>query len=395
MTAPDHGSAESGFAVVSGETATHQLTNAGVSIWLDDLSRDRLTSGNLGKLIAEKDVAGITTNPTIFAAALANSDAYSEQLLELAKAGVNVDNAVETITTTDVRNAADLFLGTYKNSGGIDGRVSIEVDPRLSRDTAGTVAAARRLWKTIDRPNVMIKIPATVEGLPAIATALGDGISVNVTLIFSIERYREVMNAYLSGLEAAKRKGLDLSKIQSVASFFISRVDTEVDPLLDAAADPSAKNLKGVTAIANAVEAYDAYRDVFERDVTGRWAALAAAGATPQRPLWASTGVKNPNYPDTMYVTELVAPGVVNTMPEATLNAVADHGQVRGDTVSGSVASARNALRSIEAHGINMADVTQKLEDEGLAKFEDSWAQLLDTVHNGLAVAARDNAVSQ
>lgn len=365
---------------------TQALSDAGVSIWLDDLSRERLETGNLQHLIDEKNVVGVTTNPTIFAAALKHGDVYAGQLRELAAQGLDVDAAVEKITTDDVRWAADILRPVYDRTNGYDGYVSIEVDPRLSRDTEGTLAMARRLWQTVDRPNVMIKIPATVEGLPAITAAIADGINVNVTLIFSIERYRSVMDAYLDGLTQAREKGLDLSRIASVASFFISRVDTAVDTVLDGTPGKSA-DLKGKAAVANGVAAYQAYKDVFERDSRGRWAALRDAGARPQRPLWASTGVKNPDYRDTMYVEDLVAPGVVNTMPEATLNAVADHGNIAGDTMSGAADHARHVLKELDARGVKMSAVTKSLEDDGLAKFEQSWAQLLDTVQSGLDTA--------
>jgi len=362
---------------------TQSLSDAGVSIWLDDLSRERLESGNLQQLVDEKNVVGVTTNPTIFAAALKNGDVYAGQLRELAAEGLDVDAAVERITTDDVRWAADVLRPVYDRTNGYDGYVSIEVDPRLSRDTEGTIAMARRLWQTVDRPNVMIKIPATVEGLPAITAAIADGINVNVTLIFSIERYRSVMDAYLDGLEKAREKGLDLSKIASVASFFISRVDTAVDTVLDGRPNKGA-GLRGKAAIANADAAYQAYKSVFETDARGRWAALRDAGARPQRPLWASTGVKNPDYRDTMYVEDLVAPGVVNTMPEATLNAFADHGNVAGDAMSGTADQAQAVLKDLDAAGVNMNAVTNHLEDDGLTKFEQSWAQLLDTVQTGL-----------
>lgn len=367
---------------------TRLLSAAGVSIWLDDLSRNRLNSGNLAALIRDKDVVGVTTNPTIFAAALAGSDAYKGELAELAKMGVDTESAVEKLTTEDVRAAAKVLRGVYDATNGLDGWVSIEVDPRLSRDTRGTIAMAHRLWETIDEPNVMIKIPATIEGLPAITEVIGSGISVNVTLIFSIERYRAVMAAFIAGLGIAIENGHNLAKIASVASFFVSRVDTAVDPLLDAAGHPE---LKGKAAIANAILAYDAYRSVFNNPHNRQWMELKELGARPQRPLWASTGVKNPAYPDTLYVTELVAPEVVNTMPEATLTATADHGVIAGDTVSGAdkVAEAKHTMAALLAAGINIDKVTTDLETEGLRKFEVSWGELLDTVSAGLAGAAK------
>ncbi|GAA1985059.1 transaldolase [Isoptericola halotolerans] len=358
---------------------TRHLSEAGVSIWLDDLSRERLDTGNLADLIESHDVVGVTTNPTIFAGALAAGNAYDGALTELA--GTDVEAAVETITTDDVRAAADVLRGVYDATDGVDGRVSIEVDPRLARDTAATVATARRLWHTVDRPNIMIKIPATVEGLPAITETIAAGISVNVTLIFSIDRYRAVMDAFLTGLERARANGHDLAPIGSVASFFVSRVDAAVDSALNDVGTDTALALRGRAAIANARLAYAAYEDVFSSE---RWHSLASAGAHPQRPLWASTGVKDPAYPDTLYVTELVAPGVVNTMPQATLDAVADHGEITGDTVSGTAEEATATLHAVEAHGISMDEVTARLEDEGVSKFEKSWDELLATTQTGL-----------
>ncbi|MFI8524221.1 transaldolase [Promicromonospora sukumoe] len=365
----------------SGENVspTERLSEAGVAIWLDDLSRERLRSGNLAELMVTRNVVGVTTNPTIFAAALAHGDAYAGILGELA--GSDVETAVERITTDDVRDAADLLRPVYDATGAVDGRVSIEVDPRLARDTAATQTTAVRLWETVARPNVMIKIPATAEGLPAITSTLAQGISVNVTLIFSIERYRAVMDAFLAGLEQAKEVGHDLSVIGSVASFFVSRVDSEVDKRLNAVGTDEALALRGQAAIANARLAYAAYEEVFAGE---RWAALAAAGAQPQRPLWASTGVKDPSYRDTMYVDELVVAGVVNTMPEKTLDAFADHGIVLADTVTGSGEQAAATIAAIEAQGISIDEVTAQLEDEGVKKFEVSWDELLTTTKNGL-----------
>ncbi|GAB2477764.1 transaldolase [Promicromonospora xylanilytica] len=362
---------------------TQRLSEAGVAIWLDDLSRERLRTGNLAELISTKNVVGVTTNPTIFAAALAQGDAYDGILAELAGPpnGGDVEAAVERITTDDVRDAADLLRPVYDSTSAVDGRVSIEVDPRLARDTAATKATAVRLWETVDRPNVMIKIPATVEGLPAITSTLAKGISVNVTLIFSIQRYREVMDAFLTGLEQAKEAGHDLSVIGSVASFFVSRVDAEVDKRLTAIGTDEALALRGQAAIANARLAFAAYEEVFASE---RWAALQAAGAQPQRPLWASTGVKDPSYRDTMYVDELVVAGVVNTMPEKTLDAFADHGIVLADTVTGSGEQAAAVIAAVEAQGISMDEVTAQLEDEGVKKFEVSWDELLTTTKTGL-----------
>jgi transaldolase len=363
------------------------LTRAGVSVWLDDLSRERLRSGNLAELVATRGVVGVTTNPTIFAGALSGGDAYDAALAELT--GTDVEAAVERITTDDVRQAADVLRPVYDATGTVDGRVSIEVDPRLARDTAATVATAERLWATVDRPNVMIKIPATVEGLPAITAALAQGISVNVTLIFSIERYRAVMDAFVTGLEQARAAGHDLAPIGSVASFFVSRVDAAVDAALTDVGTPEALALRGRAAIANARLAHAAYAEVFASD---RWQALAAAGAHPQRPLWASTGVKNPDYPDTLYVTELVAEGVVNTMPEKTLEATFDHGVIAGDTITGNYADAHDVFDRLASVGVDFADVTQVLEDEGVEKFVASWHELQGTVAKALEAGTAEAA---
>jgi transaldolase len=363
--------------------ALKRLSDEGVAIWLDDLSRTRLTTGNLAELVRDKHVVGVTTNPTIFQKAIGGgSDAYDAQLRDLAVRGVTVDEAVRMMTAADVRSAADVLRPVYDASNGRDGRVSIEVDPRLAHNTEATIAEAKQLAWLVDRPNTLIKIPATQAGLPAIAAVLGEGISVNVTLIFSLERYRGVMDAFLTGLEQAKASGHDLSSIESVASFFVSRVDTEIDKRLDKLATPEAKAAKSKAAVANAQLAYQAYEEVFGSD---RWAALAEAGAKPQRPLWASTGVKDPSLDDTLYVVELVAPGTVNTMPEATLNAVADHGVIRGDSVTGSYAAAEAVMDELAGLGISYDDVVQVLEDEGVEKFEASWKELLDTVSASLA----------
>ncbi|OZM72509.1 transaldolase [Amycolatopsis antarctica] len=354
-----------------------QLAEAGVSIWLDDLSRERLNSGNLAGLIRDKHVVGVTTNPTIFANALADGEAYDEQLRELAARGADLDGVVRDLTTTDVRNAADLFRDVYSASGGVDGRVSIEVDPRMARDADNTVAQAQDLWKTVDRPNILVKIPATEEGLPAITATLAEGISVNVTLIFSVERYEAVIEAYFAGLEQAKANGHDLAGIHSVASFFVSRVDAEVDSRLEKIGTDEANALKGEAAIANARLAYAAFEKRFASD---RWTALAAEGGNAQRPLWASTGVKNPDYSDTRYVDQLVVRDTVNTMPEKTMDAVADHAEIDGDKVSGTKDAAQAVFDRISAVGVDVADVYKALEDEGVEKFEKSWTELLDTV---------------
>ncbi|WP_155055926.1 transaldolase [Streptomyces blattellae] len=369
--------------------ALQRLSDEGVSIWLDDLSRQRITSGNLAELIDSRHVVGVTTNPSIFQAAIGSGEGYEEQLADLAARGVTVDEAVRMMTTADVRAAADILRPVYDATGGRDGRVSIEVDPRLAHRTEATVAEAKQLAWLVDRPNVMIKIPATKAGLPAITEVIGLGISVNVTLIFSLERYREVMDAYLAGLEKAAAKGLDLAAIHSVASFFVSRVDSEIDKRLTVLGTDEALALKGRAALANARLAYEAYEDGFGSagDPTRggeRWTALAGARANKQRPLWASTGVKDPAYKDTLYVDELVAPGTVNTMPEATLIATADHGEITGDTVSGGYAQARADLAAVETLGVSYDEVVQQLEDEGVAKFEAAWNDLLATVTKSL-----------
>ncbi|HEV7850640.1 MAG TPA: transaldolase [Mycobacterium sp.] len=358
------------------------LSAAGVSVWLDDLSRDRLRTGNLQELIDTKCVVGVTTNPSIFQAALSKGHAYDDQIRELAERGADVDATIRTITTDDVRDACDVLRPQWEASDGVDGRVSIEVDPRLAHDTDKTVQQAIELWKIVDRPNLFIKIPAMMEGLPAITSVLAEGISVNVTLIFSVERHREVMDAYLAGLEAAKQGGYDLSKIHSVASFFVSRVDAEIDKRLEKIGSDDALALRGQAGVANARLAYAAYQEVF---VGGdRFEALKGDGARVQRPLWASTGVKNPEYSDTLYVTELVAPNTVNTMPEKTLEAVADHGVIRGDTVTGTAGAAQEVFDKLEAVGIDLRDVFLTLENEGVEKFEKSWQELLEETRTQL-----------
>ncbi|MGJ5757607.1 transaldolase [Streptomyces galbus] len=358
-----------------------RLSAEGVSIWLDDLSRRRIESGNLAELVRTGNVVGVTTNPSIFQAAIGSGEGYEEQLADLAARRVTVDEAVRMMTTADVRAAADVLRPVYDATAGRDGRVSIEVDPRLAHDTRATVAEAKQLAWLVDRPNVMVKIPATKAGLPAITEVIGLGISVNVTLIFSLERYGEVMDAYLAGLEKAAARGLDLSAIHSVASFFVSRVDSEIDKRLTVLGSEEALALRGRAALANARLAYAAYEEVFSGR---RWLALAGAKATKQRPLWASTGVKDPAYKDTLYVDELVAPGTVNTMPEATLKAVADHGVISGDTVTGGYAQARADLAAVERLGISYDEVVRRLEDEGVAKFEAAWQDLLDAVTKSL-----------
>lgn len=361
-----------------------QLSAAGVSIWLDDLSRDRINSGALRALIANRHVTGVTTNPTIFAAALAKGDSYREQLHELAAEGVDADRAIFEITTDDVAAACDIFDEVFQASKGLDGRVSIEVEPKLAHDAAATVTQAAQLFRRVNRPNVMIKIPATKKGLSAITETLGAGISVNVTLIFSLERYAEVIQAYLAGLELAAKNGHDLSTIHSVASFFVSRVDTEIDKRLDTIGSEAALALKGKAAVANARLAYE----LFEREFASeRFKSLKAKGANLQRPLMASTGVKDPNLPDTMYVTELVSSNLVNTMPEKTMEAVYDHGQIAGDTIRANYENARVVMAALKQVGVDYDDVVKLLESEGVDKFIVSWNELVDTVSAALEAA--------
>jgi transaldolase len=359
------------------------LADAGVSIWLDDLSRERIETGNLTELVKDSSVVGVTTNPTIFATALKDGERYDDQLDEVLAAGGDVDEAIFQLTTTDVRMACDVLSDTWKATDGVDGRVSIEVSPGIAFDTDATNAAAKRLWQEVDRPNLFIKIPATTEGIPAITATLAEGISVNVTLIFGLGRYDEVMEAYLAGLEQAKDNGHDLSTIHSVASFFVSRVDTEIDKRLEAVGNT---DLQGKAAVANARLAYQAYEKKFAGD---RFAALKAAGANTQRPLWASTGVKNEAYPDTMYVGELVAPNTVNTMPEKTLRAFADHGEVKGDQVTSRYDEAREVMSAIADAGIDYDDVIATLEKEGVDKFVKSWDGLAETVRGQIEASER------
>jgi transaldolase len=363
---------------------TSALAAAGVSIWLDDLSRERLNSGSLAALVAEQDVTGVTTNPSIFAAALKDGASYADQVAALAKSGADVDSAVFEITTDDVAAACDVLAPVAAATDGVDGRVSIEVDPRFAHDTDATVKQAKELAAKVGRSNVLIKIPATVEGLPAISEVLAAGISVNITLIFDLERYRGVLNAFQVGLERAKEAGHDLSTIHSVASFVVSRVDTEIDARLDAIGSEEALALRGKAALANARLAYQVYEDAHSSE---RWGTLAAAGARPQRALWASTGVKNPDYPDTLYVDGLVAPDTVNTMPQATLDAVADHGGDGTETVRGTYEESDAVLDSLAAIGIDYDDVVTKLESEGVDKFIVAWNELLENLATSLDAA--------
>ncbi len=353
-----------------------QLTQAGVSIWLDDLSRNRITSGNLVEFIKKYSVKGVTTNPSIFQNAISQgSDSYRDQIRECAQSGLTADETIRLITTDDVRSACDIFAEVFEQTQGIDGRVSIEVDPRLAHDTDGTVKAAKDLWALVDRRNLFIKIPATNAGLPAITEVIAHGISVNVTLIFSVDRYRQVIDAYIAGLEKASAAGLNLSTIQSVASFFISRVDSSVDSALNAIGSEPALQLRGSAAIANARLAWQVHLESLN---SPQWNSLV--GAQPQRPLWASTGVKDPQYPDTRYVFELVAPGCVNTMPENTLKAAADHGVLIGDTVSARASDSAETFAQLAAIGIDMPEILRQLETDGVDKFASAWIDLLGVV---------------
>jgi transaldolase len=360
------------------------LADAGVSIWLDDLSRERIETGNLAELMERRSVVGVTTNPTIFASAIGDGERYDAQVRELAGQGADVDATVFALTTSDVRQACDALRPAYDATDGVDGRVSIEVPPTLAFDTDATLDAARSLWKEVDRENLFIKIPATTEGAPAITDALADGIGVNVTLIFGLERYEAVMDAYAAGIEKALESGLDVSRIHSVASFFVSRVDSEIDKRLEAIGSEQALELRGLAGVANARLAFERYERFFAGE---RWQRLAEAGANTQRPLWASTGVKNEDYRDTMYVTDLVVANTVNTMPEKTLEAFADHGEVEGDQVRPHYDDARRVMGNLTEAGIDYDDVIRVLEAEGVEKFEKSWSELLDTVADQLEKA--------
>lgn len=361
-----------------------RISDIGVSLWLDDLSRTRLTSGGLAKLVDNDHVVGVTTNPSIFSKAIGSVEGYQDQIDALASRGAGVDEVVRTLTTDDVRAACDVLRPIYDRTDGEDGRVSIEVDPRLAAQTQPTIDAAKRLWSIVDRPNAMIKIPATPEGLPAITQAIGAGISVNVTLIFSVDQYRDVVRAYWDGLDLARANGIDLATIRSVASFFVSRIDVLLDPKLAAIGTPAARALQAKVAIANARLAYEA----FEKSLaTDRWKALAAAGATAQRPLWASTSVKDPKLPPTLYVDELAVDRTVNTMPESTLRAVAEGSTQTGDAVRPNYADAHRVFDQLPGLGIDFAQVSDQLLREGVDKFATSWQELLGSVRGALASA--------
>jgi transaldolase len=359
----------------------HQLKVAGVSIWLDDLSRERIQSGSLKELISSRAVTGVTTNPTIFAGAFSKGEAYASQLARLAAAGATADEAIFEATTDDVRSACDVFADVYAETNGVDGRVSIEVEPGFAMDTDKTVSQAKALYEAVNRKNVMIKIPATIPGLAAITQVIAAGISVNVTLIFSLERYRAVIGAFKAGVNQAKANGHDLSTIHSVASFFVSRVDTEIDKRLDQIGTDHARNLKSKAAVANARLAYELFQQEFAKE---DWKLLEALGGNRQRPLMASTGVKDPNLPDTLYVTELVGPMLVNTMPEMTMEAVFDHGEIKGDSITSNYEISRAILAELEAIGISYDEVVNLLEKEGVEKFVVSWGELVDTVSAAL-----------
>lgn len=355
-------------------------SEAGQSPWLDNLQRAWLRGGELQRFV-DRGVRGVTSNPTIFAKAM-QAAIYDEQLHAVLAAGATIEAAYWELVVDDIVAALDVLRPVYDGSDGADGFVSVEVDPRLAHDTEGTVAAARDLWQRIDRPNLLVKVPATAAGLPAIERLIGEGISVNVTLIFSQQRYTEVREAYLAGLEAAAaRQGgslaaTSLSGIASVASFFVSRVDGEVDKRLDAIGTPEARALRGQAAVANAKTAFSAFRDTFSG---ARWAALEAHGARVQRPLWASTSTKDPAYPDTLYVDQLIGPDTVNTLPDATLEAFDDHGTI-ARTIDRDVESARSVLDRLARLGIKMDEVTDKLETDGVASFIASFDEVLATL---------------
>ena len=367
------------------------LTSAGTSIWLDQIKRALISTGELQRLVAEDSLRGVTSNPTIFNAAILGSEDYDDQLAELARAGKDNREIYQELAIRDIQDACDVLRVVYDESGGVDGFVSFEVDPDLAFDTHRTMEQAREYWARVDRPNLMIKIPGTKEGTPAIEEMIYEGRNINVTLLFGVEEYAQVAEAYIRGLERRLADGESVD-VASVASFFVSRVDTEIDKRLDAIGTDPATALKGRAAIANARLAYQAYEEVFS---TERWQVLADAGARPQRPLWASTGVKDPAYPDTMYVTELVAPNTVNTMPAKTLDAVADHGAIAGDTVRGRYDEATALLDALDAQGIGYAEVVELLEREGVAKFEKSWTELLSTVSDEMARLSVSNSAEE
>lgn len=358
---------------------------AGVSLWLDHLDRKRITSGTLKRLIEDGSIVGVTTNPTIFARAITAGSGYEDQIHDLAIRGVGIDESLRLLMAHDVRSACDLLRPVYQSTDERDGRVSIEVDPRISRDADRTAAEARGLWWLVDRPNLFIKIPATEAALPAITATIASGISVNATLIFSIDRYRAVVDAFMTGLEQRASRGESLAHIESVASFFISRVDSEVDKrLADRAVNSEAARFRGQAAIANARLAYEVFESYAASE---RWRALAVKGASPQRLLWASTGVKDAAFPATRYVTELVAPNTVNTMPEATLTALKAWASAVSNSISNRYSEARVTVRQLSDLGIDLEEVAKSLERDGLNAFAASWSDLTSSVERQLAAA--------
>ena len=372
-------------------SASDELAAAGVAVWLDDLSRPRVTSGDLARMVAAGTIVGITTNPTIFSKSISAGSGYEDQLRELALRGTAIGETLRLLTAWDVRAACDVLRPVYDRTDGRDGRVSIEVDPRISADAERTAAEARGLWWLVDRPNLFIKIPATEAALPAITASIADGISVNVTLIFSIDRYRAVLDAFMAGLEQRAAHGADLAGIESVASFFVSRVDTEVDKRLaglpDAGDGDAKARLHGQAALANARLAYEVYEDAAS---SARWQALAAKGASLQRLLWASTGVKDKAFGPTRYVTELVARNTVNTMPEATLKAVGGLDETTPDTISDRYTEAHQTIDELAALGIDLEHVADVLEIDGLASFVQSWDDLIASVEDQLKNAGAE-----
>jgi transaldolase len=362
----------------------HKLSELGQSVWIDHLSRDMLRQGELERMMREDAVVGVTSNPTIFQKAISSGDAYDEQLREILKEESDPKEVFWQLAVADVNEALDLLRKVWDEGSGKDGYVSLEVDPNLAYDTEATVAEAVRLHKLIDKPNLFVKIPATMPGLPAIEDMIAKGKSINVTLIFSLERYEAVANAYIRGLERLVAGGGDPKTVASVASFFVSRVDTEADKRLDDLGGHD--KLKGKLAIANAKLAYQRYKELFSGE---RWDFLAGKGATPQRPLWASTSTKNPDYRDIMYVEELIGPMTVNTMPEETIRAFQDHGKV-ALTLEEGIDEAKQLFEDLAAAGVDYDDVTETLEREGVEKFADSFSELLDGIRakSGELVAA-------
>ncbi len=369
---------ESLYPWVMATSRIHGLAAAGVSVWSDQISRAMLDSGELALRVERDAVTGVTSNPTIFAGAIVGSSDYEAQLRDLKSSGLSTEDVARSLMTTDIQRGCDVLAGVHEATGGSDGFVSVEVSPTLAGETDATVAEARDWVKQISRPNLLVKVPATAEGVPAIRALIGEGISVNVTLIFSLDRYGEVINAYLDGLEDYKEAGGDVGVIASVASFFVSRFDSEVDPRLEAIDTEQALALRGMTAVANARVAYGMFLDSFGSD---RFRDLAAAGARVQKPLWASTSTKNPDYPDLIYVEKLVARDTVNTMPLPTIDAYQDHGdpspiQFGTDDIE----TARRDLDRLGEIGVDYDDVVRVLEDEGVEKFTKSWHELLESV---------------